>query len=182
MVKRNSCEPNFYRKKMIPIFLSFFSFSFSFFFFDAQVFFLRSLRIYCLEIILNNIKTSDLILNFEVSLEIENKCWLQQFSGSACKFEIHTLLGLKINWVGSTEAVVRRCSVKRVFLEISQNSQENTVEKWNTSYELRVASSNWRVRRLKARVARLKAPVGRLKAWVRRLKARDEVIKPRVKQ
>ena len=25
-----------------------------------------------------------------------------------------------------TEAVVRRCSVKKVFLEISQNSQENT--------------------------------------------------------
>ena len=111
---------------MIPIFLSFFFF---FFFFDAQVFFLRSLRIYCLEIILNNVKTSDLILNFEVSLEIENKCWLQQFSGSACKFEIHTLPGLKINWVGSTEAVVRRCSVKKVLLEISQNSQENTVEK-----------------------------------------------------
>ena len=26
----------------------------------------------------------------------------------------------------SSEAVVRRCSVKKVFLEISQNSQENT--------------------------------------------------------
>ena len=26
----------------------------------------------------------------------------------------------------NTEAVVQRCSVKKVFLEISQNSQENT--------------------------------------------------------
>ena len=26
----------------------------------------------------------------------------------------------------SVEAVIRRCSVKKVFLEISQNSQENT--------------------------------------------------------
>ena len=26
----------------------------------------------------------------------------------------------------NTEAVVRRCSVKKVYLEISQNSQENT--------------------------------------------------------
>ena len=28
--------------------------------------------------------------------------------------------------IGKTEAVVRRCSAKKVFLEISQNSQENT--------------------------------------------------------
>ena len=28
--------------------------------------------------------------------------------------------------VVATEAVVQRCSVKKVFLEISQNSQENT--------------------------------------------------------
>ena len=30
-----------------------------------------------------------------------------------------------------SEAVVRRCSVKKVFLEISQNSQENTCEAYN---------------------------------------------------
>ena len=29
----------------------------------------------------------------------------------------------------TTEAVVRRCSVKRVFLKISQNSQENTYDR-----------------------------------------------------
>ena len=29
----------------------------------------------------------------------------------------------------TTEAVVRKCSVKRVFLEISQNSQENTCDR-----------------------------------------------------
>ena len=29
-------------------------------------------------------------------------------------------------YVDFSEAVVRRCSVKKVFLEISQNSQENT--------------------------------------------------------
>ena len=40
-------------------------------------------------------------------------------------------------------------------------------------HELRVTSSNPRVRRLKARVARLKAPV-------RRLNARFEAIQPRV--
>ena len=28
-----------------------------------------------------------------------------------------------------TEAVARRCSVKKVFLEISQNSQENTCDR-----------------------------------------------------
>ena len=33
---------------------------------------------------------------------------------------------LKFMLDGSQEAVVRRCSVKKVFLEISQNSQENT--------------------------------------------------------
>ena len=33
-----------------------------------------------------------------------------------------------INWMNSkkSEAVVRRCSVKKVFLKISQNSQKNT--------------------------------------------------------
>ena len=38
-------------------------------------------------------------------------------------------------------------------------------------HELRVTSSNTRVRRLKARVGRLKAQVARLKARVGRLKA-----------
>ena len=33
---------------------------------------------------------------------------------------------LKDNHAVSKEAVVQRCSVKKVFLEISQNSQENT--------------------------------------------------------
>ena len=62
------------------------------------------------------------------------------------------------------------------------------VEKWNTSYELRVTSSNPRVtssnprvRRVKARVAKLKARVGRLWTQVWRLKARVEATKPRVK-
>ena len=33
-----------------------------------------------------------------------------------------------MNWMNGkkSEAVVRRCSVKKVFLKISQNSQENT--------------------------------------------------------
>ena len=35
-------------------------------------------------------------------------------------------LHLQLPWVGITEAVVRRCSVKKVFLKISDNSQENT--------------------------------------------------------
>ena len=30
-----------------------------------------------------------------------------------------------INWVRDTEAVTGRCFIKKVFLEISQNSQEN---------------------------------------------------------
>ena len=34
----------------------------------------------------------------------------------------------QINWVNvkKSEAVVRRCSVKKAFLKISQNSQQNT--------------------------------------------------------
>ena len=34
--------------------------------------------------------------------------------------------GQKFNQNGSSEAVVWRCSVEKVFLEISHNSQENT--------------------------------------------------------
>ena len=44
----------------------------------------------------------------------------------------YTFLQLKVSYFLQssgcilTEAVVQRCSVKKVFLEISQNSQENT--------------------------------------------------------
>ena len=31
-----------------------------------------------------------------------------------------------LNYLAVTEAVAQRCSVKKLFLEISQNSQENT--------------------------------------------------------
>ena len=37
-----------------------------------------------------------------------------------------TIRQLSINVIPPTEAVARRCSVKKVFLESSQNSQENT--------------------------------------------------------
>ena len=45
--------------------------------------------------------------------------------------DIHLEGALKICWLKKTlspepEVIVRRCSVKKVFLEISQNSQENT--------------------------------------------------------
>ena len=33
-----------------------------------------------------------------------------------------------MEWLPLTEAVAQRCSVKKVFLQISQNSQENTGE------------------------------------------------------
>ena len=36
------------------------------------------------------------------------------------------ILGKKILFEAPSGAVARRCSVKKVFLEISQNSQENT--------------------------------------------------------
>ena len=44
--------------------------------------------------------------------------------------DIHLEGALKICWLKKTlspepEVIVRRCSVKKVFLEISQNSQEN---------------------------------------------------------
>ena len=50
----------------------------------------------------------------------------------ACLFTFHTYryLHLLQNYgfskVAKPEAVAQRCSVKKVFLEISQNSQENT--------------------------------------------------------
>ena len=49
------------------------------------------------------------------------------------------------------EAVVRRCSVKKVFLEISQNSQENTCVRVSFLIKLQAAplvaaSGVWRMR------------------------------------
>ena len=40
--------------------------------------------------------------------------------------ENQTFRNIKHDLRGFTEAVVQRCSVKKVFLEISQNSPENT--------------------------------------------------------
>ena len=37
-----------------------------------------------------------------------------------------TFFLLKVSWTRSTEAVVQRCSVKKLFLKIQQNSQKNT--------------------------------------------------------
>ena len=39
----------------------------------------------------------------------------------------------------ATEAVVRKCSVKKVFLEISQNSQENTCARASFLIKLKVS-------------------------------------------
>ena len=49
-------------------------------------------------------------------------------------------------------------------------------------YELRITSSNRRVRRLKTRVAKLKARVGRSKARVKRLKTRVDAKKYELKE
>ena len=45
-----------------------------------------------------------------------------------------------IRFIELSEAVVRRCSVKKVFLEISQNSQENTCAR--VSFEFCEISKN----------------------------------------
>ena len=44
-----------------------------------------------------------------------------------------------MNWMNGkkSEAIVRRCSVKKVFLKISQNSQENT---WGLQLYLKIDS------------------------------------------
>ena len=45
-------------------------------------------------------------------------------------------LGLKIIFLYTAETVAGRCSVKKVFLEISQNSQENTCGRVSFSIKL----------------------------------------------
>ena len=42
----------------------------------------------------------------------------------------------------STEPVVRRCPVEKVFLKISQNSQENTCARASFSIKLQAASAS----------------------------------------
>ena len=43
-----------------------------------------------------------------------------------------------VKWELGTEAVVQRCSVKNVFLEISQNPQENTCARVSFSTDLQL--------------------------------------------
>ena len=43
------------------------------------------------------------------------------------------------------EAVAQRCSVKKVFLEISQNSQENKITPWLTSHAKKTVSHDWQI-------------------------------------
>ena len=45
----------------------------------------------------------------------------------------------------STEVVARKCSVKKAFLEISQNSQENTYARASFLIKLQVSSSIFRI-------------------------------------
>ena len=57
--------------------------------------------------------------------------WSDKSCSKCCEFckvylNILECYVLKGNHAVSKEAVVQRCSVKKVFLEISQNSQENT--------------------------------------------------------
>ena len=47
--------------------------------------------------------------------------------------------GLKIIFLHTAEAVTGRCSVKKVFLEIWQNSQENTCDRVSFLIKLKVA-------------------------------------------
>ena len=48
--------------------------------------------------------------------------------------------GVKCNVIAITEAVVQRYSVKKVFLEISQNSQENTCARVSFSIKLQASA------------------------------------------
>ena len=57
----------------------------------------------------------------------------------------------ELRFVGSTEAVVQRCSVKNVFYEISQNSQENTFAKVSFLMKLQT----WPATFLKKRLAQV---------------------------
>ena len=61
--------------------------------------------------------------------------------------KFHQINGKHLRWSiflkkesGLTEAVVRRCSVKKVFLQISQNSQENTCARVSFLIKLQVFS------------------------------------------
>ena len=53
--------------------------------------------------------------------------------------DIHHLNLYLINYVfRSTEAVIQRCSLEKLFLEISQNSQENTCARVSFLIKLQV--------------------------------------------
>ena len=48
------------------------------------------------------------------------------------------------NRLFTSEAVARRCSVKKVFLEISQNLQENTCARFSFLIKLQVSAFSYR--------------------------------------
>ena len=59
-------------------------------------------------------------LPFQTNVTITRKVW------KAVNWFSIQIIWLVFIWCQHSEAVARRCSVKKVFLEISQNSEENT--------------------------------------------------------
>ena len=76
--------------------------------------------------------------SFNVELNLRNNKWLVN-----CSFNPHkSFIGNHLDAV-STEAAGQRCSEKKVFLEISQNSQENTCAKVSFLIKLQVEAWHW---------------------------------------
>ena len=56
---------------------------------------------------------------------------------------LHPFPSLRLYYYENTEAVVQRCSVKKLFLKISQNSQENTCARVSFLKKLQTETSNF---------------------------------------
>ena len=67
--------------------------------------------------------TQNTLGNIAGTLIIYGLCYFTIYNPMICNPMMHNS---HINYTFLSEAVVQRCSVKKVFLEMSQNSEENT--------------------------------------------------------
>ena len=71
-------------------------------------------------------------------------CFIKENNGrEACSYQTVSKNVETAVRKGSSEAVTRRCSVKKLFLEISQNSQENTCSRVSLLLKLQVKVCNF---------------------------------------
>ena len=80
-----------------------------------------------------------ILCTFQISFFYLRIIWSLLLLGKLNKYKTTMETAGALLWIKNSESVVRRCSVKKVFLEILQNSQENACARVSFLIKLQVS-------------------------------------------